>query len=134
MIDISTALSSDRRVFGMLMRFYLVVAGVLLVGRLRGGFLATVRPDRAWSDEPIPSNVAEAARPALWAFFLWPIPIGCGGYIGGTHRHGHPRPVGAGRAGAHGIAHRVLLFLGWFGTQVVRIEPAAIAVWRCGEA
>jgi progressive ankylosis protein len=128
MIDISTALSSDLRVFGMLRRFYLVVAGTLLVVASLVAF-SPLYDLIVRGVMNIPQNVADSARPALWAFLLWPIPIGWRRlYQGALIRHGYPRPVGAGGLVRMGSLLVALLFLGWFGTRVVRLEPAAIAV------
>jgi Na+-driven multidrug efflux pump len=126
-IDVSTALTADRRVFRLLGRFYAVMAAVLLVVASLVAFSpaydAIVRGVMNISPE-----VAEAARPALWVLLLWPIPIGwrrlCQGAL---IRHGHPKPVGAG-----GIVRIIslivaLAFFSWLGTSVVPIEPAAIA-------
>jgi Na+-driven multidrug efflux pump len=128
MIDASTALSTDRSVFAMLRRFYLTMAGVLLV-------LASVVAFSPLYDlivkgvMNIPVEVAEAARPAIWAFLLWPIPIGWRRlYQGALIRHGHPKPVGAGGLVRMGSLLVSLAFFGWLGTSVIRIEPAAIAV------
>lgn len=128
MIDASTALSSDRRVFDMLRRFYLLMAGVLLLVASAivfspiYDFLARGVMNQA-------ASVAEAARPALWAFLLWPIPIGwrrlCQGAL---IRHGYSKPVGAGGLVRMGSLIVGLIFFGWLGTSVVKIEPAAIAV------
>lgn len=128
MIDLSTALSTDQRTFRMLQRFYIVMAAVLLV-------LASII---AFSPlyylivrdvMNIPQEVAEAARPAVWAFLLWPVPIGwrrlCQGAL---IKHGHPKPVGAGGIVRLGALLVSLVFFGWLGTNVVPIEPAAIAV------
>ncbi|MFL5731762.1 MAG: hypothetical protein ACJ78Q_01065 [Chloroflexia bacterium] len=129
MIDASTALSADLTVFRMLRRFYLVMAGVLLV-------VASIVAFTPLYDlivrglMNIPPEVAAAARPAVWAFLLWPIPIGWRRlHQGALIKHGHPRPVGAG-----GLVRLTSLAIGlaffvWFGTGgVIRIEPAAIAV------
>jgi Na+-driven multidrug efflux pump len=128
MIDASTALSTDRSVFAMLRRFYLTMAGVLLV-------LASVVAFSPLYDlivkgvMNIPAEVAESARPAVWAFLLWPIPIGWRRlYQGALIRHGHPKPVGAGGLVRMGSLLVSLAFFGWLGTSVIRIEPAAIAV------
>ncbi|MEO5951139.1 MAG: hypothetical protein ABIQ44_01605, partial [Chloroflexia bacterium] len=76
MIDISTALSTDRRMFDVLRRFYLIVAAVLFVGAALVAFSplydVIVRDFMGLKDK----GVVEAARPAFWAFLLWPIPIG----------------------------------------------------------
>ena len=128
MIDVSTALSGDLRVFYMLRRFYVVMSGVLLVVASAIAFSplydAIVRD--LMSQTP---QVAEAARPAIWAFLLWPIPIGWRRlHQGALIRHGHPKPVGAGGFVRLGSLLAALAFFGWFGTSVVRIEPAAIGV------
>ncbi len=128
MIDTSTALSADSRVFYMLRRFYLVVAGVLLVVASIIAFspLYDLIVRGVMSQSPA---VAEAARPAVWAFLLWPIPIGWRRlYQGALIRHGHPKPVGAGGLVRLGSLAVALLFFGWLGASVVRIEPAAIVV------
>jgi hypothetical protein len=127
-IDVSTALTADRRVFRLLGRFYAVVAVVLLfiasLVAFSPAYDAIVRGVMNISPE-----VAEAARPALWAFLLWPIPIGwrrlCQGAL---IRHGHPKPVGAGGIVRILSLVAALAFFSWFGTSVVHIEPAAIAV------
>ena len=128
MIDISTALSADRRMFDMLKRFYGIVALVLLVAASIIAF--TPLYDlivRGMMN--IDAGVAEAARPAFWAFLLWPIPIGwrrlCQGAL---IRHGHPKPVGAGGLVRLGALVVGLMLFGWLGTQVWVWEPAAIAV------
>ena len=128
MIDISTAMSSDLTVFRMLRRFYLILAGVLLA-------LASVIAFSPIYDfivrdiMNIPPSVAEAARPALWAFLLWPIPIGWRRlYQGALIKHGHPKVVGAGGLVRMGSLVVALIFFGWLGTSVIHIEPAAIAV------
>jgi hypothetical protein len=77
----------------------------------------------------IPVSVAEAARPAVWAFLLWPIPIGwrrlCQGAL---IRSGESKPVGAGGLVRMASLVAGLIFFGWLGTSVVPIQPAAIAV------
>ena len=128
MIDISTALSADRRMFDMLRRFYVVMAIVLLA-------VASVVAFSPFYDlivrgaMNIDATVADAARPAFWAFLLWPIPIGwrrlCQGAL---IRHGHPKPVGAGGLVRLGSLFLGLVFFGWLGTQVWHFEPAAIGV------
>jgi hypothetical protein len=128
MIDASTALSSDLTVFRMLRRFYLLMAGVLLVVACVVAF-SPLYDLVVLKLMNIPAGVAQAARPAVWAFLLWPIPIGWRRlYQGALIKHGHPKPVGAGglvRLGALAVG---LVFFDWLGTNVVRIEPAAIAV------
>ena len=52
MIDVSTALSGDLRVFYMLRRFYVVMSGVLLVSGLRDSLLTSLRRDSSRSHEP----------------------------------------------------------------------------------
>ncbi|MDQ3930184.1 MAG: hypothetical protein M3328_13690, partial [Chloroflexota bacterium] len=47
---------------------------------------------------------------------------------GALIKHGHARPVGAGGIVRLGALLISLVFFGWLGTSVVRIEPAAIAV------
>lgn len=128
MIDTSTALSADRRAFHMLRRFYMVMAGVLFV--IASALAFSPLYDLIVRDVMnIPRSVAEAARPALWAFLLWPVPIGWRRlYQGALIRHGHPKPVGAGGVVRMASLIVALIFFGWFGTQVVRIEPAAIVV------
>lgn len=128
MIDLSTTLSSDLRTFRMLKRFYVVMAAVLLL--LASGIAFSPLYDLIVRGVMnIPPDVAEAARPAVWAFLLWPIPIGwrrlCQGAL---IKHGHPKPVGAGGIVRLGSLLVALLFFGWLGTSVVRIEPAAIGV------
>ncbi len=128
MIDISTALSADRRMFDMLRRFYGLVALVLLV-------VVSIIAFSPLYDlvvrglMNIDAGVAEAARPAFWVFLLWPIPIGwrrlCQGAL---IRHGHPKPVGAGGLVRLGSLAIGLTLFGWLGTQVWQLEPAAIAV------
>ena len=128
MIDLSTALSIDQRTFRMLQRFYAIMAGVLLV------FASVIAFSPLYylivrDLMNIPPEVAEAARPAVWAFLLWPIPIGwrrlCQGAL---IRHGHPKPVGAGGIVRMAALIVSLTFFGWLGSSVVPIEPAAIAV------
>jgi hypothetical protein len=128
MIDTSTALSADLTVFRMLRRFYLVMAAVLLL-------VASIVAFSPMYDlivrglMNIPPAVAEAARPAVWAFLLWPIPIGWRRlYQGALIRHGHSKPVGAGGLVRLGSLAVALVFFSWFGTSVVALEPAAIAV------
>jgi hypothetical protein len=128
MIDVSTAMSSDRQVFAMLRRFYVVMAAVLLLV----ASIVVFSPiyDFIVRDlMGIPGSVAEAARPAAWAFLLWPIPIGwrrlCQGAL---IRSGESKPVGAGGLVRMGSLVVGLIFFGWLGTSVVHIEPAAIAV------
>lgn len=129
MIDISTALSTDRRMFDVLKRFYVVMAAVLLVAAAAIAFTplydVIVRDLMGIKD----SGVVEAARPAFWAFLLWPIPIGwrrlCQGAL---IRHGFTKPVGAGGLVRLGALFVGLVVFGWLGTQVWRWEPAAIAV------
>src|SRR5437868_8999312 len=128
MIDVSTSLSADLQVCRMLRRFYLIMAGALLLFASVVAFSPLY--DFIVRDVMrIPPQVAQAARPAVWAFLLWPIPIGWRRlYQGALIKHGHPKPVGAGglvRLSALAVG---LLFFGWLGTSVVRIEPAAIAV------
>jgi hypothetical protein len=128
MIDLSTALSTDQRVFYLLRRFYIVLAGVLLV-------VASIIAFSPAYDYivrgvmNIPLSVSEAARPAVWAFLLWPIPIGwrrlCQGAL---IRHGHPKPVGAGGIVRLGALVVALVFFGWLGTNVLPLQPSAIAV------
>jgi hypothetical protein len=128
MIDASTALSTDLAVFRMLRRFYMVMAGVLFLVASVIAF-SPVYDLLVRGLMNIPPQVAEAARPAVWAFLLWPIPIGWRRlYQGALIRHGHPKPVGAGGLVRMGALIVGLLFFGWLGTSVVYIEPAAIAV------
>jgi hypothetical protein len=128
MIDVSTALSTDARTFAMLRRFYLVMAGVLLVVASAVAFSPLydwIVRDAMSISEP----VAEAARPAVWAFLLWPLPIGWRRlYQGALIRHGHPKVVGAGALVRMGSLVAALAFFSWLGTAVTPIEPAAIAV------
>jgi len=129
MIDISTALSTDKRMFDVLRRFYAIMAGVLLVVAAIVAFSPLydliVRNFMGIKDD----GVIEAARPALWAFLLWPIPIGwrrlCQGAL---IRHGYTKPVGAGGIVRLSALFIGLLFFGWLGTEVWSWEPAAIAV------
>lgn len=128
MIDLSTALSSDLRTFRMLKRFYVAMAAVLFV--IASGIAFSPLYDLVVRGAMnIPLDVAEAARPAVWAFLLWPVPIGwrrlCQGAL---IRHGHPKPVGAGGIVRLGSLLLALILFGWVGTSVVRIEPAAIGV------
>jgi len=128
MIDASTALSADMRTFRMLRRFYLVMAAVLLVVASAIAF----SPIYDWIVRDVmnqTADVANAARPAVWAFLLWPIPIGWRRlYQGALIKHGHPKPVGAGGLVRMGSLFAALLFFGWLGTSVIPMEPAAIAV------
>jgi hypothetical protein len=128
MIDISTTLSSDLRVFRMLRRFYLVLAVVLLA--VAALIVFTPLYDFIVQDiMNIPPDVAHAARIASIVFLLWPIPIGWRRlHQGALIKHGHPKPVGAGGLVRLGSLAVALLFFGWLGTNVVPIEPAAIAV------
>ncbi len=128
MIDVSTAMSSDRRVFAMLGRFYVVMAAVLLV--VASAIVFSPIYDFIVRDiMNIPASVADAARPASWVFLLWPIPIGwrrlCQGAL---IRSGNSKPVGAGGLVRMGSLAVALIFFGWLGTSVVHIGPAAIAV------
>jgi hypothetical protein len=128
MIDVSTAMSSDRQVFAMLRRFYTVMAAVLLL--VASAIVFSPAYDFiVRSVMGIPVSVAEAARPAAWAFLLWPIPIGwrrlCQGAL---IRSGASKPVGAGGLVRMGSLVAGLIFFGWLGTSVVSIQPAAIAV------
>ncbi|MEO8285408.1 MAG: hypothetical protein ABI670_03115 [Chloroflexota bacterium] len=127
-IDVSTTLSSDRRVFAMLRRFYIVMAAVLLVV-VSAIVFSPLYDLIVRGVMHIPATVAEAARPALWAFLLWPIPIGwrrlCQGAL---IRSGNSKPVGAGGLVRMASLAVGLIFFGWLGTSVVFIEPAAIAV------
>ncbi|MDQ3705633.1 MAG: hypothetical protein M3437_10505 [Chloroflexota bacterium] len=127
MIDLSTALSSDQRTFRMLQRFYVIMAGVLLV------FASIIAFSPLYylivrDVMNIPPEVANAARPAVWAFLLWPVPIGwrrlCQGAL---IKHGHPKPVGAGGIVRLAALIVALVFFGWLGTMLP-IEPAAIGV------
>jgi hypothetical protein len=128
MIDASTALSADLTIFRMLRRFYIVMAGVLLVAACVVAF-SPLYDLIVRGVMNMPPEVAQAARPAVWAFVLWPIPIGWRRlYQGALIRHGHPKPVGAGGLVRLGSLAVGLTFFGWLGTNVVRIEPAAIAV------
>lgn len=128
MIDISTALSTDLTVFKMLRRFYLIMAGVLLAFASVIAF-SPIYDLIVRGVMNIPPSVAEAARPALWAFLLWPIPIGWRRlYQGALIKHGHPKVVGAGGLVRMGSLIVALIFFGWLDASVVRIEPAAIAV------
>lgn len=128
MIDASTALSADLRVFRMLRRFYVVMAGVLLL--LAGIIVFTPVYDLIVRDlMNIPPEVAGPARIGSVVFLLWPLPIGWRRlYQGALIRHGHPKPVGAGGLVRLGSLAVALAFFGWLGTQVFYIEPAAIAV------
>lgn len=128
MIDMSTALSIDRTVFNMLRRFYMVMAGVLLIVASLVAF-SPLYEVIVRDVMNIPPSVASAARPAVWAFLLWPIPIGWRRlYQGALIRHGHPKPVGAGGLVRLGSLIVALVFFGWLGTNVFPLEPAAIAV------
>jgi len=128
MIDVSTALSADVRTFMMLRRFYIIMSGILLVVASAIAF----SPIYDWIVRDVMNQtetVANAARPAVWAFLLWPIPIGWRRlYQGALIKHGHPKPVGAGGLVRMGSLFVSLLFFGWLGTSVVPMEPAAIAV------
>jgi hypothetical protein len=128
MIDVSTALSTDARTFAMLRRFYIIMAIVLLAG----ASIVAFSPLYDWLVRDvmnISERVAEAARPAVWAFLLWPLPIGWRRlYQGALIRHGHPKVVGAGAIVRMGSLIVSLLFFAWLGTTVFTIEPAAIAV------
>lgn len=128
MIDLSTTLSGDLRTFRMLRRFYVVMAAVLLAIASAIAF-SPLYDVIVRGVMNIPPDVAEAARPAVWAFLLWPVPIGwrrlCQGAL---IKHGHPKPVGAGGIVRLAALLLSLVFFGWFGTSVVRIEPAAIGV------
>lgn len=128
MIDVSTTLSADLRVFRMLRRFYLVMAAGLLA--LAAIIVFSPVYDLIVRDVMnIPPEVARAARPASIVFLLWPIPIGWRRlYQGALIKHGHPKPVGAGGLVRLGSLAVALLFFGWLGTSVIKIEPAAIAV------
>lgn len=128
MIDISTALSTDRRTFRMLQRFYVIMAAMLLV--LASIIAFSPLYDLIVRDVMnIPPDVANAAQPAVWAFLLWPVPIGwrrlCQGAL---IKHGHPKPVGAGGIVRMAALIVSLTFFSWLGSSVVPIEPAAIAV------
>ena len=128
MIDASTALSADLRVFRMLRRFYIVMAGVLLLVAAIIVF-SPLYDFIVLGVMNIPAQVAHSARAASIVFLLWPIPIGWRRlYQGALIKHGHPKPVGAGGLVRLGSLTVALLFFGWFGTSVVRLEPAAIAV------
>src|SRR5215210_1362417 len=128
MIDVSTTLSSDMRTFRMLRQFYLVMSGVLLVVASLIAF-SPLYDLIVRGVMNIPASVAEAARPAVWAFLLWPIPIGWRRlHQGALIKHGHSKPVGAGGLVRMGSLIVALIGFGWLGTSVVRIEPAAIAV------
>lgn len=128
MIDLSTTLSADRRMFDMLRRFYWMVAVALLaiasVVAFSPLYDLIVRDLIGIKD----TAVLEASRPAFWAFLLWPIPIGwrrlCQGAL---IRHGHSKPVGAGGLVRLGALFLGLVGFGWLGTEVWRLEPAAIA-------
>jgi hypothetical protein len=128
MIDVSTAMASDRHVFAMLRRFYIVMAAVLLLVASIVVF-SPIYDFIVLDVMGIPAVVAEAARPAAWAFLLWPIPVGwrrlCQGAL---IRSGESKPVGAGGLVRMGSLIVGLIFFGWLGTSVVHIEPAAIAV------
>src|SRR5437588_474370 len=128
MIDVSTALSADLQVFRMLRRFYLIMAGALLLFASVVAFSPLY--DFIVRDVMrIPPQVARAARPAVWAFLLWPIPIGWRRlYQGALIRPGPPKPVGAGGLVRMGSLVVALALFSWLGTGVVKIEPAAIAV------
>ena len=103
MIDVSTALSADQRTFYMLRRFYIVMAGVLLVASV---VVFSPLYDLIVVDlMNIPTEVAQAARPALVVFLLWPLPIGWRRLLPG--RAHPPRALQTGgrrRAGAPHIA------------------------------
>ena len=128
MIDVSTALSTDRAVFGMLRRFYLALAaGLFVVASL---IALTPLFDLIvlglMNQAP---EVAAAARPAAIVFLLWPIPIGWRRlHQGALIKHGQTKPVGAGGIVRLASLALGLLFFGWLGTSVFTIEPAAIAV------
>ncbi|MDQ6693794.1 MAG: hypothetical protein M3014_05150 [Chloroflexota bacterium] len=128
MIDASTALSTDLHVFRMLQRFYAVMSAALLVVASAIAFspLYDIIVRGLMKQSP---DVAEAARPAVWAFLLWPIPIGwrrlCQGAL---IKHGHPKPVGAGGIVRLASLLLSLLFFAWLSTNIVHIEPAAIGV------
>lgn len=128
MIDVSTALSTDRHTFNMLRRFYVIMSGVLLVVASAVAF----SPLYDWIARDVMNQteaVANSARPALWAFLLWPIPIGWRRlYQGALIKHGHPKPVGAGGLVRMGSLFVALIFFSWLGTSVIPMEPAAIAV------
>lgn len=128
MIDVSTTLSADQQVFGMLRRFYVAMAATLLVVAALIVF-SPLYDLIVRNLMNIPQGVANAARPATVVFLLWPIPIGWRRlYQGALIKHGYPKPVGAGGLVRLGSLAVALAFFGWLGTSVVRIEPAAIAV------
>ena len=128
MIDASTTLSADMRTFRILRRFYVVMSATLLVI----ASILVFSPFYDWIVRDVMNqtrDVAEAARPAVWAFLLWPIPIGWRRlYQGALIKHGHPKPVGAGGLVRMSSLFISLLFFGWLGTSVIHIEPSAIAV------
>lgn len=128
MIDVSTALSGDMRTFRMLRRFYVIMSGVLLLVASLIAF-SPLYDMIVRGLMNIPASVAEAARPAVWVFLLWPIPIGWRRlHQGALIKHGHSKPVGAGGLVRMGSLIVALVFFGWLGTSVIPIEPAAIAV------
>jgi Na+-driven multidrug efflux pump len=128
MIDVSTAMSTDRRVFSMLGRFYGIMAAVLLV--VASIIVFSPIYDFIVQDVMnIPAGVAEAARAASVVFLFWPIPIGwrrlCQGAL---IRSGESKPVGAGGLVRMGSLAISLSFFVWLGTSVVHIGPATIGV------
>ncbi|HUS17415.1 MAG TPA: hypothetical protein VM536_20660 [Chloroflexia bacterium] len=96
MIEVGTTLATTRQALALLRRFYGLMA--LVVGIIGATVVFTPLYDLLVSNVmQIPLGVAEAARPAVAVFLLWPLPIGWRRlHQGALIRHGQSRAVGAG--------------------------------------
>jgi len=96
MIETGTTLATSRQALALLRRFYIALA--LLMGALGAAVVfSPLYPALVEGVMGIPVTLAEAARPALAVFLLWPVPIGWRRlHQGALIRRGHSRAVGAG--------------------------------------
>jgi hypothetical protein len=109
MIDLSTALSTDQRTFRMLQRFYVIMAGVLLVGASIIAF-SPLYDLIVRGVMNIPPEVAEAVPVVARADWL------AAALPGGAHQARPSQARGCRGPGQDGGAHCVadLLRLAWF--------------------
>lgn len=96
MIETGTTLATNRQALALLRRFYVGLA--LVVGAIGATVVfSPLYPALVEGVMGIPPALADAARPALAVFLLWPLPIGWRRlHQGALIRRGHSRAVGAG--------------------------------------
>ncbi len=96
MIEAGTTLATNRQALSLLRRFYGRLA--LIVGVVGAAIVFSPLYNLLVQGVMnIPADVADAARPTLAVFLLWPLPIGWRRlHQGALIRHGQSRAVGAG--------------------------------------